>query len=87
MVPVGHQLPGGEAQRPGGLGDQAGDGTRKQFAGGDVPEERLLLRLTVGSRAHRSPQFCFFVFFGSRQAVAGFPLAFVVSLRNLSKTL
>lgn len=64
VVPVGHQLPGGEAQRPGGLGDQAGDGTRKQLAGGDVPEERLLHRVTVGSKAHRSPLFCFcFVFF------------------------
>lgn len=55
MVPVGHQLPGGEAQRPGGLGDQAGNGTRKQFAGGDVPEERLLHRLTVGSKPGRLP--------------------------------
>lgn len=50
MVPVGHELPGGEAQRPGSLGDQAGNGTRKQFASGDVPEERLLHRHTVGNK-------------------------------------
>lgn len=59
MVPVWHQLPGGEAQQPGGLGDQAGDGTRKQLAGGDVPEERLLHRVTVGSPARRQPQLGF----------------------------
>lgn len=48
VVPVGHQLPGGEAQQHGGLGDQAGNGTGEQFAGGDVPEERLLHNVTVG---------------------------------------
>lgn len=63
VVPVRHELPGGEAQRPGGLGDQAGNGTRKQFAGGDVPEERLLHSDTVGNKLRF---FVFFTFLGQK---------------------
>lgn len=57
MVPVGHQLPGREAQQPGGVGDQTGNGARKQFLGGAVPKEGLLHSRRVGVMSKKK---CFY---------------------------
>lgn len=59
MVPVGHQLPGCEAQQPGCVGDQAGNGAGKQFIGGAVPKEGLLHSRRVGLKDKTF--FCWFV--------------------------
>lgn len=48
MVPVRHQLPGGETQQPRRVGDQTGNGAGKQFIGGDVSEKGLLHCREVG---------------------------------------
>lgn len=49
VVPVRHQLPGCKTQQPRRVGDQTGNGTGKQFIGGDVSEKGLLHSREVGS--------------------------------------
>lgn len=75
VVPVRHQLPGCETQQPGCVGDQTGNGTRKQYVGSDVSEKGLLHSREVGWNLCVS---CCFFFVLFCQQLGSVPLFYFV---------